>query len=119
MTDTIHDKLITDALETNRYIREHKLDRNKATDEFGHVVARIPYTVTYRINPDGTKTITGMDMTAWNALTALNPDLASQDAEISKKAWMKFLAQNEAASAFKVDGSIGNKRHDSHNIIVK
>lgn len=117
MTDTIHDKLITDGFEANKYIRDHKLDRNKVTDDFGHIVARIPYTVTYRIEADGTKTVTGMDMTAYNALITLNPDLGSNDPEISKRAWMKFLAQNESAP-FKVDGSIG-KRRDTHNIIVK
>lgn len=117
MTDTIHDKLILDAFDQNKYIRDHKLDRNKQTDEFGHIVARIPYTVTYRLNPDGTKTITNMDMTGWNALTTMNPDLASNDNAISKKAWDKFLATHEA-NPYKVDGSIG-KRRDTHNIIIK
>lgn len=118
MSETIHDKAFLQGCELNRVVREQKLDRNKATEDFGHVVARIPYSVTYITNPDGTKTVTGIDMTGYNALITLHPELASPDPEISKKAWMKFLATNEAASAFKVDGSIG-KRKSTHNIIVK
>jgi hypothetical protein len=118
MTDNIHDKLITNAFEINKHVRDNKLDRNKQTEEFGHVVARIPYTVTYVTNPDGTKTVTGMDMTGWNALTTLHPELNSQDPEICKKAWTKFLKSQESMP-YKVDGSIGNKRRDSHNIIIK
>jgi hypothetical protein len=118
MTDTIHDKIITDGFEANKYIRERKLDRNAATDEFGHIVARIPYTVTYRTLPDGTKEVTGMDLTGWNALTTLHPELNSNDPEICKKAWTKFLKSQESLP-YKVDGSIGNKRRDSHNIIIK
>lgn len=114
-----NDAYINHGFELNKIVRENKLDRNPLTDDFGHLVARIPYTVTYRINPDGTKTITNMDLTGYNALVAMNPDLASTDGEIAKRAWDKFLATTES-TPFKVDGSIGaSKRRNSHNIIVK
>lgn len=117
MNETIHDKIITTAFEQNKYVREHKLDRNKETEDFGHVVARIPYTVTYKKNPDGTLTITNLDLTGWNALCTLYPDLASPDSEISTRAWYKFLKDTEKSAPYKVDGSIG-KRKSTHNIIV-
>lgn len=94
--------------EQNKYVRDNKLDRSRAADEFGHMVARIPYTITWIQRPDGTSEILDMDLTGWNALITLYPDLNSPDADIANRAWKKFLSDTDKAAPFKVDGSIGN-----------
>jgi|SRR6478609_2035351 len=125
--------LLTNAYDALKYDREHDHIRdrkNKDGDEFGNIIGGIPYTVYYVEDParpgfalrdaSGEKVVERVDLTAYYTILALHPDLDCPDAEIAKKAWIKFLSSPEGL-AFRADASLGRSKRTKSDgrIIIK